>query len=637
MRDDSMTINGSSRPYNAKRCKGETMIRVYRFGLLRPTANETLIRDQMHKAHVYRNVLVELERQRRFKTRAAMSAYGDIPELERAAKAAQESERALAIAIKSARAKARKLKTSPESKEALAAAKEARKAAMTALSLRRAELKTDEKLALIIDAINDESLAKQKQYRESCGVYWGTYLLIEDAMQASRKQPLYDGTEPSDPHFVRWQGEGRVGIQLQGGIPTATLFSGNTIIRIEKPDERAWWSESRSERRRLSRTTLRMRIGSDDRAPVWAEWPMVMHREIPEFAVIKKATVSLRKKGPIEEWAVEITVDEGDSVAARHGEGEVGIDIGWRVIDSEIRVAAWEGSDGQTGELRVPPELLSSLHKAEELRSIRDKSFNEIRDQLSSWMQYREMPEWFSEQTKTIAMWRSPARLAKLVRMWRDNRFADDDSAYEIAEKWRYHDFHLWEWECCQRTKSLRRRREFYRIFSAELASKYETVVLEKFDIRPIARKRSVENDENENETARSNRQLMSVSEMRLCIVNAFRARKGKDVYVPAQNTTRECNVCHVIEIFDAANELRHTCENGHEWDQDFNARINILDRWTSERPGGAPVPAPARNDEKVSKTNEVKESRWVRARRLKDAKAARKIIAREVQNNLAE
>ena len=614
------------------------MIRVYRFGLLRPTINGDLVRDQMRKAHIYRNTLIALERERRDKTRSAMSAYGDIPALEKAARAAAESERVLAVALKSQRAKSRTLKTSAESKVALAAAKEAKRAAVNALRERRHALKTDEQLVLLLDGINDETGAKQREYREKCGVYWGTYLLVEDAMQASRKQPLYDGIEPSDPFFLRWRREGAVGVQMQGGMPAAQVYGSDTRMHIDRPDARAWWSVIRAERRMYCRTTLRLRIGSDDgRGPIWAEWPMTMHREIPDYATIKKATVRLRMKGPIEEWSVEITVDEGDSAIARCGTGSVGIDIGWRVIDGEIRVAAWEGSDGEKGELRVPPELLSALHKAEELRSIRDKNFNEARDKLAMWMQGRELPGWFAERAKTLAYWRSPGRLSGLVRQWKDARFAGDSDAYQMVEDWRYHDFHLWEWECCQRAKALRRRRDFYRCFAAQMSRKYETVVLEKFDIRPIAKRPTVENEEATNETARSNRQLVAISELRLCVINAFRSRKGKDEYVPAQNTTRECAQCHVVEEFDAAANLSHTCVNGHEWDQDFNARTNILERWIGERGGGEPNLAGARNDENPAKNDEVKESRWLRAKRLRDEKVARKTIARETQNNLAD
>src|SRR5271157_5906341 len=52
-------------------------VKIYEYGLLPPTVNAELVDDQMRAAHRYRNVLVELERERRTRVRAILSGHAD--------------------------------------------------------------------------------------------------------------------------------------------------------------------------------------------------------------------------------------------------------------------------------------------------------------------------------------------------------------------------------------------------------------------------------------------------------------------------------------------------------------------------------------------------------------------------------
>jgi len=190
-----------------------------------------------------------------------------------------------------------------------------------------------------------------------------------------------------------------------------------------------------------------------------------------------------------------------------------------------------------------------------------------------------------------------------LVDQWKTCRFNDDQIGFETMEAWRYHDFHLWAWECNQRKGALRRRKNVYQCFAKQMAERFGTIVIEEFNLRSMARKQAAEKDKPENEKARSNRQLASVSELRLALIQAFQ-RAGSVVLIPAYNTTRECYVCGIVETFDAEMELRHTCSNGHNWDQDENAARNLLTRWSQLCP------------EKTNAKKEALESRWEKAKR---------------------
>ena len=342
---------------------------------------------------------------------------------------------------------------------------------------------------------------------------------------------------------------------------------------------------------------------------------MVMHRPLPAGAVVRRAAVHVRRIGPREEWSVEITVSMLPVERANLGAGAVAIDLGWRqlgdydAMTDEVRVGVWLGEDGERGEVRLPSAVISGIRKAEDLRSIRDKAFDAARGALAAWLTSGiVLPLWLVAASTHLPQWKSAARLAALCRRWAANRVEGDAEAFGALEAWRYHDHHLWSWECSQRTGALRRRREVYRVAAAHLASRYSTLVLEKFDLRKpgFAARVPAESPE-ENETARSNRQLCAPSELRLVASNAFRGRGGSVEDVLAQDTTRKCHVagCGLVEQWDQASEIRHRCAHGHEWDQDANAAANILARWR-ERSGGTPEPGTARSGEDPSDPAQV-------------------------------
>lgn len=597
-----------------------TVIRVFRYGLLRPIENSDEVRRQMRLAHEYRNKLVEIERARRAELRQAISSHGTINALEVAVAKADATVVEIMRQQKAARAKSRSFRHDAETKEQLSAAKKAKRDALVALRAARRELRENGQAQAVKDAIDEKYAALRRQARAACGVYWGSYLLIEAADQAARKAPLYDDAEPNDPKFVRWNGDGMIGIQVQGGRP---VDEATTLIRIE-PGEAPPGVDPQSKRSARRRyATLAFRIGSTDKgAPIWARFPMVMHRPIPDGAIVKMATVSLTNVGPREQWVVNITVEMDPAGFARdETRPRVAVDLGWRLVEGGMRVAAWRSDRGDHGILEVRDgAVMARLRKVEDLRSIRDKNFDAAREALAQWLAANDgiLPDWLRERTKTLAQWKSQGRLAAVVKHWRGARFDGDESGYGATEAWRYQDFHLWEWETSLRLKVLRHRREIYRTFAASLAAQYGKVVLEKFDLRDFAKKNR---DKHENEEARYSRVVVAPSELRGCLVQAFR---GAVEYVPAEYTTKTCAECGSVQEWDQAEEVEHTCTVcGSHWDQDDNAARNLLAYKPCDDVGGESA-------EHTDAADDVDaESRWAKARRMAAEKKQRRELAR--------
>jgi transposase len=205
---------------------------------------------------------------------------------------------------------------------------------------------------------------------------------------------------------------------------------------------------------------------------------------------------------------------------------------------------------------------------------------------------------------------------------------------WEALEAWRYHDDHLRTWQVGQRESALRSRREIYRLFAVGLARRYGTLVLEDFDLRPMARRPKRTDAPRENETARSNRHRVAVSKLRDALTQAF----GGAVEIDPAGTTHLCHRCGTHNDFDAAEHLIHRCVNCETtWDQDENAARNLLARYLRERSGDAQTPGGARKDGKPSDSKPVHRSKHARKAAAKAARIEALKAAREGVDNAAE
>jgi hypothetical protein len=635
------------------------MILVYKYGLAAPHQEFDRIVDQMRCAHRYRNTLVEIERGRRAAERAMVTAHA--PALAALMEAAELAERDVAAAvqeIRRERARTRKRSESKDVKDRLRLAKEVKSACVGAVRQARKDLRDSPVVQAERDRISELALSLVRDGRAISGLArrgphvgaWGTYQLVEESAQASfASVPLYepDGVTPSDPLFLRWTGEGAVSVQVQGGVPAADVMLlrdqvGHPQIRITPPDERAWIKmpgNGRADRRRYARRgALELCLGTDiEGNRIYGHWRLDMHRAIPDKAVIKRATVHCRRSGPHSFWSLELTLECPDRpvIEPTHG-GAVAIDIGWRVMGAELRIAGWADVHGRSGDWRLDAKVLRALHEPEEIRSMRAARFNVEILRLAAWIDILPaVSEWLGD-TSSLRLWKSPARLVYLRNRWRAAREeglrvstgASEDIAYAALDAWASNDTQYWGQESVRRDASLRRRRDQYRFIAARLCEEYETIVLEQFDLRVFAKRGAVD-DGPENDTARSNRHLAAVSELRICIINAARGSGRVVVAMPAHDTTRTCPTCGLVADRPAAPSIMLTCECGATWDQDVaGASETLLIRWR-ERPGDAKILAGARTTGKDSDSEDKEESRRERVTRMRKEKEARMRDAR--------
>jgi hypothetical protein len=235
------------------------------------------------------------------------------------------------------------------------------------------------------------------------------------------------------------------------------------------------------------------------------------------------------------------------------GQGVIGVNLGWRQIGDEIRVATWVAEDGKHGELRLPPSLCDLLARYKALDQIRDMAFNRIIKWLMDWAKTNseEVPPWLQKDVQYLHLWKSKSRLTRVAERCREMAFdtsgdvqnafcawveqhdipgwvLNDDTASKVLgrwrsskkylacstatrqllaervdgwplaelcfrlELWRHQENHLWEWSTHERAHAIRSRREIYRVFSAGLATQFGTIVFDETDLKEISRHKEV-------------------------------------------------------------------------------------------------------------------------------------------------
>lgn len=577
--------------------------RNWSFGAKRPTMNADLAWEQLRAAHRYRNRLCELELDRRkLVDQATAEAYPEIQTADAEIFRLEAEIEAIRKLMKSANAKSRakgqhiiekaKIKVLREElKPWCDRRKAARKDAFENVA-HRARLDQ-------IDAANND---QRKQARAECGVYWGTYLAIENSCNSFRKG--------APPRFMRWTGEGKLAVQLQGGLSPEEAYCGtDTRLRIERRrphDFTTCECNACLEQRRLriegpirlqgesasNLSMVHLRIGSNGRNPVWCSVPVYVHRELPADCRIKWAFLVIRRSGTTQHWSIVLSLadEEGWTKPDSSAGGAVGIDVGWRLVPDGLRVAYWIGDDGASGELILPERDFRHWSKAESIQGFRDTNFNAIRDKLADWLLTAPtggiaVPDWLVDRTKLLRSWRSAARLAAVVIQWRGERFTGDDEIFAATEDWRKRDKHLLNYQTGIVRGLIARRSDTYRKFAAEMRRRYHTAVIEEMNLRELAQAPVVESEQSASGAFAEHRRAASCGLLLRCITESM----AETVRADAKHTTMMCHSCGTIQSRFDGTVLMHTCEEcATTWDQDQNAAKNLL------RLGIASAPVPS-------------------------------------------
>ena len=545
--------------------------RLYAYGCLPPSKAADVVDGQIRLAHEYRNKLVELEQYRRARFREIIG--GDSRVATASAEVQRRRDRIALLEDAVARAT---VDRSEEHADTARAEVKALRGELRGLVkeyrvVREAALRNeDTRCALAV--LRDDVNARWRAARAASGLYWGTYLIVERAIDRARMGTM-------DPRFRRWTGRGSIGVRVTStaGLTFDELTNGkSSTLQFDPVDRNAW--RTRASRRSV-RPVVRFRVGTqDDGSPLWAEFVVCMHRPLPPNATVKWARVVKEREGPRVRYSLLLTVSAMTFVRAvprRTPRHRAALHLAWRTMpEGDLRVGYLADDRGVGVDLRLPRALTSALEHADSLRSIRDQIFEELRHELVAELTRLELPTWLQDVSRSLPEWRSQETFEPFVFRWANSRFRGDRRAFDAAEAWRRQQRHLWQWEANERARARRRRFEIYRSWARDWSSKYRLVRLEDYDLRALSRVDPLTGREGPTMPAvQRNRVRASPHELRAAV-----AGKVNVEYVSAALTAQSCHVCGVVGRYNSERTLVHTCiACGQTWDVHLNAARNLL------------------------------------------------------------
>lgn len=602
---DNTPETTSEEPKKKKqRNKGKYPARIWNVFSRYLTSGREHFDKQVLLAHRFRNKLVELELQRRAAANAVITQVSsELQPLIDALAAAEQVLQDRLQELSAVRAKHRRRAESAAQRDAVSNARKVRNQASKALSQARKNAFASEAaeagLAAAEEAHSQAVLSARHSFIND-GLYWPTATDVQDRSHAMRKG--------APPRFRRFGGHGRIALQIQkstdksqidGGITFEEAFAcSHGFFRLEKKvrrddlPEKATKPDYGSKRQqRLTYARAWLRVGTEGKGPkstpVWVVADVLLTRQPPKTARIVQVYLDHSVIGERERWRLSLvlTNQEGWPKPNRASGCMVGIDLGWRLLETgELRVAYAVGEDGQHHELRLPDSLVKVWRRPDRIQQERDNLFNDVKARLLEWLKGREnLPDWLKEQAEHLHLWKSSARLSRLVEHWAgrdinwssERRIDGDEEIFTSLREWVKRNRHLRDYQYHEREQLAAHRLDVYRKWADGLARLYQTAVIEDADWRGLARLPSPE-DEAVNETARYNQRMASPGLLASVIENMFSITSR----VECSNTTRECWRCGHTEAFDAAAQLVRACPGcGDERDQDENSAHVLLAR----------------------------------------------------------
>lgn len=476
-------------------------------------------------------------------------------------------------AIKAAKAELKEL--SSQAKEIRAAAKERIKAASTA-----------------IKDNDDRRKELVKEARNASGLWWGNYNAVCNSYDTARSKAMKEGAELK---FHRFDGSGRFTCQIQGGITTEELLAGKHSIAQVRLVDQSTWAESAGKR---PPTTMLQDVGSrrdcreygilsvtiytykdeDGKHRRTLDFPIILHRPLPEGATLKQLVVNRQKVGTDYRWAVTFTFTGEAEPVDNASPLSCGINLGWKQVQGGLRIATVQDGQGNSRHIVLPNDVVDRLEYADsDLKSRIDTATNDNFAWILDKWKGDDLPDPLVEIRTSLRRAKKPhpAKFAKAVIVWREQCPNYLPDAYQEAEKRRKQVKRLSLEHAHLRDKVLRRRQDFYRVEARKLAEKYSRIVLDKMDLRKMAMLEKSDGTPNElNEKARRLRTIAAVSEFREWLVKQAQ-KTGATIEQVSVESTHTCSSCGAA--MEPSKGLIWKCRSCKALvDQDENAATNL-------------------------------------------------------------
>jgi hypothetical protein len=318
---------------------------------------------------------------------------------------------------------------------------------------------------------------------------------------------------------------------------------------------------------------------------IYAYFDIVYHRPIPEGAQINNAKLMRRRVGDHFKYTINFSVRVPLAKKQKPKKHALGVDIGFRRLkDGGIRAAMIGSTDPKIEfeAIGLSKDYVKRLDHIGELASGMDKSAEKLggelktsliagsvlpvthdkyefvkrianlpSNRLMSFEQAYKLASWFKSEPDTL-----PKKAQKKIMEWWDDHYQDYREMHHL------------------RKKTLGWRKEEYRKLASRLVSYGLPIGIEQINLSVFAEVKIRDNELSDQ--ARSQRFMVSNSELIGAIKNAAQREGIECIEINPRNTSKTCSACGVVQE-ELKAEMEWTCSScGAEHDRDQNATINI-------------------------------------------------------------
>lgn len=589
---------------------------VYKIGIL--SELPPLMREEIFRAHLLRNKLVELELAHQENIAAIWATHPEVAEAQEKKKKAEAAVEDLSAVISEKRQKARSAKAGAADLREMKELKAALKAAS-------AELRDKKSRAYVLlkPAMEEEGRRLQAEVKAMYpeyidkGLYWAVWNDVvahhRTSVQMIKRKRV--AGQPADVKYHRFDGTGTIAVQLQRGAgdpprSPEVLASGTgkwaNVFQLSPwipPEE--FSQLTHSEQRAAGRGYARVRVGSGEQKAL-LQIPVRIHRMMPAGADVVMARITRFRIGRQYRSTLSVTVKVPRTPMRVQGP-LAAIHLGWRVLeDGAIRAAVIMGTttppgewlmnpDNHSGpvvrghgtwsEIVIPPSWRTVYKRPGEIRGQRDRNLDSLRAWLREHIGQHPGLEELLCAPAEIGKHRSPqfyGNLASILQAAHEEGRLDPlaKDAYEYLMAWRRQDWHLWDWEANERDQIIRRRDYAWQQVAAWICAEAALVVVDEWDVAVLARApKPGEEEDGAASAARANRVLAAPGRLREYVVNAagMRGVRIASPSVPVSKAHFDCGKKFAGD--NDAGVMRYCAECGKMVDQDYNSLENML-RW---------------------------------------------------------
>ena len=331
---------------------------------------------------------------------------------------------------------------------------------------------------------------------------------------------------------------------------------------VDEKDSRAFLLIPNTKKKNKPRYKLKVKIGERKKGlnSTYAYFDIIYHRPIPDGAQINNAKLMRRRVGDHFKYTINFSVRVPLAKKQTPNGHSLGIDIGFRrLAGGAIRAAMIGSTDANIGfeEVTLSPEYVRRIDHIENLMGRMDDSATKLGQELKSSLKAGSV---LSEDHSKYKIVRRVSNLPSNVTMSFEQAYklaswfkTESDTLPEAAQTqlmdwWddHYQDYremhHL-------RTKTLGWRKEEYRKLASRLVSYGLPIGIEEIDLSVFA---EVKDKDNElSDKARSQRFMVSNSELIGAIKNAAQREGIECIKVNPRNTSKTCSgLVPVVGLF---------------------------------------------------------------------------------------